>query len=423
MTNHTDEPAGRRRVAALPPAGFVVPGAGPRPLTRSAVDLTVPGGHVRAVTVVSDAPDPAAGRLPDDYVMGVAGATHTLLSLIPPTRVGRALDLGTGCGAVALALREVADFVVGSDVCGRALAAAKATWAANEMTNATLVHGSLADPYAAGSFDLVAANPPFVIGAPGQPHRHRDAPLPGDELVPHLVHECARLLAPGGQAVLLGAWLHTDEPWQERVAGWLPDGVDAWVAQREELDCADYVDVWLRDSGESDDDARAAQWRRNLTNLGATAVGFGWIVLVKPETPRDEPLHWCEDVRQAVRIPTGAEVRAEFDRRRALPDAAGLLGCTVDLAPGAELVPLHLPGLAARAEAAAPALIERRAGWRGAEPLDPAMTMLLAAPSSRTLAESAADCAEALGEDPDDVRVSWLLGVRALAERGFVALK
>lgn len=388
------------------------------------MDIVLPGGSARRITVVSDA-EATDGRLPDDYVMGVVGATRTLLTMLPSHRVSRALDLGTGCGVVALALREVADAVVGSDVCARALRAARATWTANGVTGAALLQGSLADPFTADAFDLVAANPPFVIGAPGRPHRHRDTPMDGDGLVPHLIAEAARILVPGGYAVMLAAWLHTDEPWQNRVARWFPATVEVWVAQREVLSCADYVEVWLRDSGESVDRVRAERWRANLADLGAIAIGFGWVVVAKPATRRREPLHWCDDVAHAGRIPTGDEVTAEFARRRAMPDAVGLLQRRVRLAPGSELVPLTLPGLAAppSGDLPPPTLIRRTDGWRAAEPLDPATTVLLGAEVSRTLAESVVDCAEACGQDPDDVRVSWLTGVRALAERGFVTLE
>ena len=49
---------------------------------------------------------------------------------------------------------------------------------------------------------------------------------------------------------MLANWaIHRDVPWDERVAGWVPDGCAALVVQREVLDPAAYVELWLKDEG------------------------------------------------------------------------------------------------------------------------------------------------------------------------------
>jgi len=79
-----------------------------------------------------------------------------------PRRRPRVLDVGTGSGAIALALADEAGAdVVALDASGDALALARAN--AERLGLAVeLVHGDLRDGLPAGPFDLVVSNPPYV---------------------------------------------------------------------------------------------------------------------------------------------------------------------------------------------------------------------------------------------------------------------
>ena len=110
--------------------------------------------------------------------------------------------------------------------------------------------GSFFEPVADERFDLVATNPPFVISpATGERLVYRDSGLPGDRVVEHIVRGVPDLLAEGGTAQILANWMiHRDQPWDERLAGWI-EGCDAWVVQREVVDLPTYVELWLKDAG------------------------------------------------------------------------------------------------------------------------------------------------------------------------------
>ena len=99
---------------------------------RALVDVRPYGESDTDWYVVSDhGPDSAgggpAGEVATDHVLGVGGASLTLARLTPRTPVGRALDLGTGCGVQALHLGRHADTVVATDRNRRALRLAAVT--------------------------------------------------------------------------------------------------------------------------------------------------------------------------------------------------------------------------------------------------------------------------------------------------------
>ena len=68
-----------------------------------------------SATTVPTRPAAIAGEVAVDHVLGVGGASLTLARITPRTPVGRALDLGTGCGVQALHLGRHAGSVVATD--------------------------------------------------------------------------------------------------------------------------------------------------------------------------------------------------------------------------------------------------------------------------------------------------------------------
>ena len=345
-------------------------------------------------------PSDASGTrapLPEEFVMGIGGATETLLELTPRRHVGRALDIGCGSGAQTLFLD--ADRVIATDIDERALAAANASchlsgfrrlepdvWRDGDRL-IEFRQGSLLEPVEGQRFDLIVANPPFVIEGVG--HVHRDSPLPADGLVRELLAQLPEHMNTGAVAVILGSWLHPNHgDWTERIRSWLPEDVSAWVAQRDVLDIDTYVDVWSADAAVPP--AEQLLWRARLEALDAQAIGFGWIVLHRA------PTHWTvlEDVSRATRVPTGDEVEAALAAFASPPDALALLDGQW------QFVETH---------------------WRGPLALGPMEAALLErVRAGDTLEAAVAAVSEGLAVDGDDLLALGLGWARDAVTRGYL---
>lgn len=291
-------------------------------------DLDLPGGHHRQER---------------DHVTGVGGASVTLATATLRTPAGTVLDLGTGCGVQALHATRHAARVTATDLAPRALAMAAATFALNEV-DVELLDGPWLEPVGGRRFDRIVSNPPFVPGPPRLDLVYRDPGEPGDAAVARLVAGLPVHLEPGGVAQLLASWLHmTGEDWPDRVRGWLPPGVDAWIVQREVADPALHVGTWQRDAGiepaSPQGRIRAAAWLDWFAVERVEAIGFGFLVLrrVRDGTA---PTVVVEDLTGAQAAPDGTEVAGWLDRvdwLRAHSTDAALLGARLTLAPGVVL--------------------------------------------------------------------------------------
>lgn len=258
--------------------------------------------------IASDLDEIALGAsLPADHVLGVGGASRTLAELVIPVPIGRALDLGTGCGIQALLVSRHAGRVVATDISARALAYAELNALLNGVHNIEFRLGSLFEPVAGESFDLIVSNPPFVITprASGVPeYEYRDGGLVGDALVEEFLRSAPAHLAAGGIAQLLGNWeSRGGARGLDRVRSWIGDDLDAWVIQREELTPLGYAELWIRDGGTLPRDAEFTRlltaWLDDFAERDVTAVGFGYILLRRPPANHDV-LRRFETVSQPV---------------------------------------------------------------------------------------------------------------------------
>jgi len=103
-----------------------------------------------------------------DAVLTPRPDTETLVELalgrLPATGGGRVLDLGTGSGAVALAIaseRPGCD-VLGTDASAAALAVAMANARRHGIGNVRFAGGDWYEPAGAQRFQLIVANPPYL---------------------------------------------------------------------------------------------------------------------------------------------------------------------------------------------------------------------------------------------------------------------
>lgn len=251
------------------------------------------------------------GPVAPDHVLGVGGASLTLAGLVPTSRVGRVLDLGTGCGVQSLHARRSADHVVATDVSTRALTHAALTFGLCGVEGVELREGDLFAPVVGEAFDRIISNPPFVItprSASVARFEYRDGGRVGDAIGEEVVLGAAEHLVPGGTAHLLANWEYRDGvDGLDRVRDWVErSGLDAWVIERETQSPADYAETWIRDGGMQRATAEfenyVGQWLDDFTARGVEAIGFGYITLRQPlsrDAPRLRRFERVDSVRSA----------------------------------------------------------------------------------------------------------------------------
>jgi methylase of polypeptide subunit release factors len=394
---------------------------------RALVDVRPYADEEHDWWVVSDLTpglDGGGRRVPAQHVLGVSGASVTLAQLTVREPFGAALDLGTGCGVQSLHLHAHCARTVASDVNPRALAMARLNAALNDV-DIDVREGSLFDPVAGEAFDLVTSNPPYVI-SPGTGDRlaYRDSGLPGDEVVRRIVTTAPRHLTPGGWCQVLANWVHREgEDWRDRLSGWVAgSGCDAWVLQREVVDPAQYVELWLADAGldtSADYVRRYDAWLGWFTEQGVQAVGFGWVNLRRSD--REHPVVRVEDWPHPVRQPMGPEV-ADWARRTdwlagRRDDPGDLADARLRIAPGVVQETYGQPG----AQDPERIVLRQQGGMQRARPVDTVEAGLAGAcDGDLTVGQILDALASLLGHDAADLRRDYLDRVRALVEEGLL---
>ena len=244
------------------------------------------------------------GPAAPDHVMGVGGATRSLIAQLPPGPADRALDLGTGCGIVALHL-ALRGATVATDLSERALRLARANARLNRVEGIDFRQGDLFAPVAGERFALIASNPPFVVTPRAESEElyvYRDGGLVGDALAERVVREGPALLAPEGTLLCLANW---ESPWGidalARVRGWIggaaaavaPDDLAGWVIERDRVSPARYAETWARDGGARPGDPEFERlvdaWLDDFAERRIVALGLGSIRIRRLSARTAEP--------------------------------------------------------------------------------------------------------------------------------------
>lgn len=144
------------------------------------------------------------------------------LQRLPPDAACRVADLGTGSGAIALAIASERPHahVVATDASAEALAVAQRNAQRHAIGNVAFVHGDWLAPLAGQRFDLIVSNPPYVEAA--DPHlaqgdlRFEPAAAlvsgaDGLDAIRRIVRDARTHLEPGG-------WLLFEHGWNQGVA-------------------------------------------------------------------------------------------------------------------------------------------------------------------------------------------------------------
>ncbi|MFT3860301.1 methyltransferase [Micropruina sp.] len=365
--------------------------------------------------------DGRLGEVRDDFVLGLSPASVTLAQLTMPGRVGRALDLGCGGGVQSVHLSTHADAVVATDLNPRACAMTRFS-AALSGIDVDVRQGSLYQPVAGDSFDLIVSNPPYVMSPPTASRLvYREGTFSADTLVRAVVTGAPARLNPGGALQVLGNWaIAADQPWQERLAEWIaPTGCDALVLQREQLDPYEYIELWLADAaltGTPEYRRRYAEWVDYFDSLGIVGVGLGWLTLYRNDAA--DPVLRFDDWPHRTHSGVGAAF-AEFPQaaRTARAPRHDLLAATFTVTPDLTQETIGRPGAADPEHV----VLRRAAGFGRAAEVDTALAAVVGACDGElplgVLIDAVADLLEV---DAAGLTADLLPRLRSLISDGYV---
>ena len=175
------------------------------------------------------------------------------LARIAVDAVARVADLGTGSGAIALAIAKerARASLIATDASNAALEVARRNATRNRIATVEFREGDWLAPLAGDTFDLIASNPPYI--ADGDPHLGE-----GD-----LRFEPPTALSSGAEGLDAIRRIVGDAPAHVEAGGWLllEHGWDQGEAVRALLQAAGFIDV---------ETARDLEGRDRVT-LGRTA--------------------------------------------------------------------------------------------------------------------------------------------------------
>ena len=270
--------------------------------------------------IASDQAAAAEGHA--DHVPGVHRPSVALAHLTVRGAVERALDLCTGNGIQAILLAAHSEHVVATDVNARALAYADFNAALNGVTNVETRLGSFFEPVDGERFDLVVANPPYVI-SPESEFLFRDSGMRGDAVSELVARGAPAMLEPGAFASILVAWvLDADDP-NAGPRSWLDgSGCDAYLLHTSTDDPIETATVWNRDVIDQPEAYAHAidRWLAYYADLGIGQVGYACLVLRKRAGGRDGWFEAQQLPRAALR-PAGPHVRKLFETHDRLDES------------------------------------------------------------------------------------------------------
>ncbi|MEK6274974.1 MAG: class I SAM-dependent methyltransferase [Actinomycetota bacterium] len=345
------------------------------------------------VLLASDLP---AEQDPPDLVTGPSASARRVERLTIRRPVRTALDLGTGSGVQALLTARHAERVVAVDVNRRGLAFARFNAALNGLSNIELREGSWLEPVGDERFDLVVANPPYVV-SPDTEFLYRDGQLSGDAVTQQLLRDVPAHLEEGGFAHVMGNWGHgRDEDWRGSAEAWLAgSGCDVLLLNYATHDPVLYAAHWnqlLLVQGREPYLSAVDRWLDYYRRTGIEAITEGMVVLRRRSGGRN----WVRAI-EVPGSPTGAAGDHVFrlfearDRRAELTADETLLGMRFAAVPGlrvgrrAEHATVELEAGIGFAAPLPVAIAERIASLDGSRPLGEAVDGEEAAATVRRL--------------------------------------
>jgi Methyltransferase small domain len=213
------------------------------------------------------------------HVPGVQPPSTVLARLTVRRPVARALDVGTGCGIQAILASRHAEQVIATDVSERALAFAQFNLAVNGIENVELRQGSFLEPVEGERFDLVVANPPYVV-SPESDLVFRESGLGRDRVSEQIVAGIPGVLEEDGFGSVMISWI-VDGELVDRPREWAArTGCAVWFFSASSHDALGAAEGWNRDADTPEElEERVARWLDYYAAEGIASLGYGCVVL------------------------------------------------------------------------------------------------------------------------------------------------
>jgi hypothetical protein len=251
-----------------------------------------------------------------DLVLGVNQTSRLLArcSMLRPG--GRALDLCTGCGTLALAAASRAESVIGTDINQRALDFCRINAALNGIHNVSFLQGDRFEPVAGHRFDSIICNPPFFL-APVSGLLYCDNAMELDGFVESLARSASQFLQENGVFQMLCEWVEFDsESWDQRLRPWFEQShcdVHIWLGY--ELCPVEYARKRTLEFAQLRPESAAASFEERISYLSQRRVKgiFGGLISMRRRSGKN---WFCvEEMQKQPAGPIGDALQEQFSTR------------------------------------------------------------------------------------------------------------
>jgi len=365
-----------------------------------------------------------SGAGASDFVLGISKSSVLLAHTLIPRPAARTLDLGTGCGILALLASPHSGRVYATDKNPRAVAFAELNARLNGIGNVDCRTGELFEPVAGEQFDLVVCNPPYVI-APRARYLFRDSGLRGDQFCRQVARLAAGALAPEGYGQIMGNWAHrSDQPWDEPLASWFGDlGCDVLVWGAETQDASSYALNWIEQTEAASRDRLPElydEWMAYFEREGIEAITYGLVSM-----RRRSGANWIRFVKvpRGSPAPGGEHVLRRFQAQDLLAstaDDAALLDRRFQLAPDIRVEQHYATRDAAFTAVSTRLHLARDAEFYSMEADGTVARFVISYQGARRLRDVLDEMATSMGIAPGDLVPGGVAVARRLIENGYL---
>ena len=177
-----------------------------------------------------------------DLVLWPNLATRILRMFTVRKPAGETLDLGSGCGVLAILAAGHSRRAAGTDLNPRAAEFGAFNAWLNQVENVEWLTGDTFDPARGRQFDRILANPPFFV-TPSSGQLYCENSMELDGYCRRLVREAPAYLNENGFLQMELEWVQVrGQSWRDRLAEWmLGSGCDAWLLRNYSSDAAEYA--------------------------------------------------------------------------------------------------------------------------------------------------------------------------------------